>query len=911
MGRISAGIVCSVLVTTVFASMVLFIPTEVSSADDVAVLDIGYMQKVDSLNPYLGLTDSSYFLYGLMYDSLQSIDEDLQPTPNLAKEWRIVPESDPDMVVSGEPYGSVWEYNLTTNANWTDGEPFTADDVAYTMNLNSLHFDELWAFQPYAYFINFSEAVDSDTVRIHFSDRSTGEPMPCAFGDSLFIPILPKHILETMSPSEIGFSWDGTVDGVSPPIVGTGPFMPTSAVYDEFVTGIQITLVRNPYYHGFADYGKEIQFDGLVMRFYDDPTAIRYGLQSGYVDVAQMPVGSYQVLRDGVANGSVANISCYDGPKSNQYFTEVAINMMDAGPNPSRLDPAIRAAMALATNKTHIVEEFYLGEGAEGSTLVSPVNEYWHYEPSFNELYRYALDNASNLLEVSGYQYTVSSPDVRVATADSWAVQQGLVAENTPLAFDMLVRAEYPEEIEIAQFLESEWASVGIDANYRVVTEAQLATWVYAYYYDTAIWCWSSDPDPNYILFTQSTCSINAWNDNRYSDYEYDDNYTASVRALDDADRKANVDACQLIHYQDAPYIILAYPDQTYAWRTDTFMGWGDWSLPGRSLDNFWGANPVLFGLVVVPEVPDTTVPETGCTLDGTLGTEGWYVTLVTVDLSVTDVDGSVVSTRYSLDGGDWLSYTGPFEVSDDGEHTLEYFSVDDSGNSEDAKQATIKIDTTAPGGVECQATGTKVAGSDWYTSGVTVTLSAPVDATSGVATVMCSIDAGVWSTYPGAISFADDGKYEISFYCIDTAGNEGVEGSESVWIDMTGPTVAMSSPAAGESLSSGDATLEFTCSDAASGVASVWVSVDGGAEVSVDPADDSYTLEDLADGTHTVTVRAVDEAGNEASQSVLFVVDTPADSTLLYVAGGAAIAAAIGLVALLLLKKKGRLKGA
>ncbi len=496
MGRMSAGIVCSVLVTTVFASMVMFIPTEVSSAEGDAVLNIGYMQEVDSLNPFIGLTDSSYFLYGLLYDSLQSIDEDLQPTPNLAKEWRIVPESDPDMAVSGEPYGSVWEYNLTTNANWTDGEPFTAEDVAYTMNVNAVYYDTLWTCQPYAYFINYSEVVDSDTVRIHFFDRSTGEPMPCAFGDSLLIPILPKHILETMNPFEIGFEWNGTIYGSNPPIVGTGPFMPTSAVYDEFVKGIQITLVRNPYYHGFADYGKEIQFDGLVMRFYDDPTAIRYGLQSGYVDVAQMPVGSYQVLRDGVANGSVANISCYDGPKSNQYFTEVAINMKDAGPNPSRLDPAVRVAMALATNKTNIVDEFYLGEGAEGSTLVSPVNEYWHYEPSFNELYRYDLDNASNLLEVSGYTYTLEFPDVRVATADSWAVQEGLVPENTPLTLDMLVRAEHPEEEDIAMYLESVWAQIGIDVHYRVVSEPQLATEVYSYDYDTAIWYWSLRPGP-------------------------------------------------------------------------------------------------------------------------------------------------------------------------------------------------------------------------------------------------------------------------------------------------------------------------------------------------------------------------------------------------------------------------------
>jgi hypothetical protein len=307
--------------------------------------------------------------------------------------------------------------------------------------------------------------------------------------------------------------------------------------------------------------------------------------------------------------------------------------------------------------------------------------------------------------------------------------------------------------------------------NYRVVSEPQLATEVYSYTYDTAIWYWSSDPDPNFMLFCESSYAINAWNDNRYSDAGYDENYTAAVSALDQAERKGYVDACQLIHYQDAPYIILAYPDQTYAWRTDTFSDWGDWRLPGRSLDNYWGANPVLFDLVAVPDELDTTPPETDCTVEGTTGTDDWYVTPVTVGLSASDTGGFIYWTNYSLDGGAWLTYAGPFEVSDDGEHTLEYFSVDDSGNSEDVQEAAIKIDTIVPGEVDCQVAGTKAAGSDWYTSGVTVTLTAPVDETSGVAAVMYSLDPDAWTAYAGALAFVDDGMYDISFYCTDGAG--------------------------------------------------------------------------------------------------------------------------------------------
>jgi len=71
------------------------------------------------------------------------------------------------------------------------------------------------------------------------------------------------------------------------------------------------------------------------------------------------------------------------------------------------------------------------------------------------------------------------------------------------------------------------------------------------------------------------------------------------VMELNKTSRKTYVDNCQRTNYLDAYYIIMAYPYQTYAWRDDTFSGWGDWSAdPGRSMDNFWMGNPLFFDLV-------------------------------------------------------------------------------------------------------------------------------------------------------------------------------------------------------------------------------------------------------------------------------------------------------------------------
>jgi len=74
-----------------------------------------------------------------------------------------------------------------------------------------------------------------------------------------------------------------------------------------------------------------------------------------------------------------------------------------------------------------------------------------------------------------------------------------------------------------------------------------------------------------------------------------------SVSELDRDQRKVYVDNCQRVHYLDVPYIVLTYENQTFAWRNDTFTGWGDWAAsPGRSIENFWSANPLYFDLMPI-----------------------------------------------------------------------------------------------------------------------------------------------------------------------------------------------------------------------------------------------------------------------------------------------------------------------
>ena len=557
------------------------------------VLRMGFLQSVDSLNPLLGLNEVSYMFYGLVYDCLQGVGNDLSSTPNLAREWWVVPLTDPLMIASGEPYGSVWQYNLTTNAHWTDGEPFTADDVVWNINLHAQNFADLWAYQPYAYFMSYAEKMDDITVRIHFADRVTAEPIPVAYGSQIQIPMLPKHLLDAMDPPEIGFSWNGT------PVIGTGPFMATDQIMSEFEAGDNLTLLRNPDYHGFVDYGQAVHFDKIQFKFYLTATAIDYALKVGNIDIAMLPPAAYREIEYEIEAGTLHDIAVFDDVRPDNYFVQVMTNMNLAGPNPSRLDPAVRHAIAMCTNKSYITDQFYFGLAEEGTTLVSPANDQWHYEPTADELFPYDIAAANDLLTAAGYVDGPDADTIRECTASSLAVQMGWVTEGKPLIYEVFIRREHPEEKDIVQYLQDEWHDIGVQINYIILDESELAIQMYYYGYDMAIWYWSADPDPNYILFTQTEIAWNGWSDTKYYSPSYEENYSGSVSALDVGERGAYVDACQRTHYADCPYIILSYPNQTVAWRTDTFTGWGNWSSdPGRSIFCSWSGNPLYFDLI-------------------------------------------------------------------------------------------------------------------------------------------------------------------------------------------------------------------------------------------------------------------------------------------------------------------------
>ena len=78
----------------------------------------------------------------------------------------------------------------------------------------------------------------------------------------------------------------------------------------------------------------------------------------------------------------------------------------------------------------------------------------------------------------------------------------------------------------------------------------------------------------------------------------------------------------------------------------------------------------------------DATPPATEASVSGS-----------TVELTTVDAMSGVNATFYRVDGGNWTIYTGEFSVGGSGNHTVEYYSVDDAGNEEEVQ--TVYVDNS------------------------------------------------------------------------------------------------------------------------------------------------------------------------------------------------------------------------
>jgi outer membrane protein assembly factor BamB len=157
----------------------------------------------------------------------------------------------------------------------------------------------------------------------------------------------------------------------------------------------------------------------------------------------------------------------------------------------------------------------------------------------------------------------------------------------------------------------------------------------------------------------------------------------------------------------------------------------------------------------------DGTPPVTQAFTSGTAGTNGWFRSPVQISLSATDNLIGVMNSFYQIDGGVVQTYTGPFVFSTAGQHTIQYWSVDNLNNQEVMHAVLIKIDTVAPSVTAAANPATAPKGP----RPVNVTISGSVtDALSGVGNASFNVIDEYGATQPsGAVTVQPNGSYSFT----------------------------------------------------------------------------------------------------------------------------------------------------
>jgi peptide/nickel transport system substrate-binding protein len=497
------------------------------SATKPVAFNVGDTQGIDSMNPIVGVTVPAYEAWNIQYATLtDKSPKDFSTIPGLAKSWK------------GSPDGKTWTYTLRPNLKWSDGQPLTSEDIAYTVNRAR---KEEWLNYTSVVANLTATAPDPNTVVIKSSVSDPKLP-------TMDVYIVPKHIWEKQDAKAVT-KYDA-LDGV-----GSGPF-----VLDHFEKGQFARFRANPYY-----YGGKSPISRVVLRVFDNPDAMVAALKRGEIDAAEdVPGTAFHQL------GKDPKFVAVQGNQG--AMEEFAING-GAGlkkPHPALLDLRVRQAIAHAIDKPTIVKRVLSGLGTPADTLsVSPDTE-WSPQMGDGQRFDFDLAKARQILDDAGYKDT---------NGDGIREMPG---GGRPLKFRYAVRTEGDAGQPTAELISGWLRQIGIATTQKVYNDSQLTELIGKGDYDLFVWGWTPfvDPDPMLSYFTCGQVSsdpkdpTNYYNDANWCDKQYDALYKQQKVERNKARRLDLVHQMLTRFYESAVYDVLyTYPD-LQAYRKDKFTGW-------------------------------------------------------------------------------------------------------------------------------------------------------------------------------------------------------------------------------------------------------------------------------------------------------------------------------------------------
>lgn len=345
--------------------------------------------------------DVSTIIFGLMYSSLLVEDgESGELEPTLAEKW-VVSEDQKEIV-----------FTLKEDLKWSDGEPFTVEDILFTYND-----------------ILFNPKIPSgirDILRIgeqglfpsvtKVGDRQVKFTVPEPFAPFLRyaggISIMPKHALEkavnTMGSDdqpEFLSTWGTDTDPAK--IIGNGPYRLLS-----YSPGQRMIFERNPYYwkNDTKTEGEALQpyVERLIQQIVESIDSSLLQFRSGGIDVMGLTPEQFSLLKRETKKGKFTIYN--DDPRPGSSFITFNLNTGKRDGEPL-VDPAksrwfnsreFRQAVAYTIDRQTMINNLYQGLGRPQNSPIAVQSPYYLKD---GKQYDYDPQKAKDLLLSAGFSY--------------------------------------------------------------------------------------------------------------------------------------------------------------------------------------------------------------------------------------------------------------------------------------------------------------------------------------------------------------------------------------------------------------------------------------------------------------------------------------------------------------------------
>ena len=479
---------------------------------------MGTSSRIDSLNPYVAFNQDAYSTFMYIYPFLVQYDKtNLKFAPDFAKSWSTSADK------------KSWTFKTVSGAMWSDGQPLTAEDAAWTINTDVKYKDGGAANAAgLIAHITKAEAPDPNTLVVHYE-----APVGNVLGQFQQLAILPKHIWT----QHLGKNGNGLKTWANPaPVVGSGPFKLTKFKKDEIAL-----FERDPLF-----YGPKAKADGFGLRMFSNDDALVAALKSHEIDsIEEVPPTAVDTLEK-------AGFTVSDVPGVDQ--TDFIIN---SSPNkkshPELQNPKVREAFDNAIDRKQIVDVVFLGKAKPAASIIPDSTGDWA-NPSVTPT-AFNVEKANSILDGLGYKK--GGDGIRVAN-------------GSKMAYEVITPTDLSSANRTFQILQPDFKKIGVQLTQKALDstaafDAMTAPNGKYANFDLALWDWVALIDPDFMLSVVTCAQFEGWNDSGFCDKSYDAQYSKQQLTPDQAQRKDIVWQMQSYLQQKKPYLWLAALDHVGA----------------------------------------------------------------------------------------------------------------------------------------------------------------------------------------------------------------------------------------------------------------------------------------------------------------------------------------------------------